>query len=762
MTQSSGVILCLAYILGLLSTAVSWGSYAVVAVGIGAAAVLPRFWRVGPKVVWWLIAGIVSLIATLYLHARTPQPAANDISKFINDSTHQEQIVTVQGKVASTPRLTRSQRGQFWLDASQIDEVKGRNESANVEQRVTGKVYVTVPLLQVTGLYPGQAIAVSGILYKPKSAVNPGSFDFRKFLEQEGTFAGISGQQISFPIAEKRPHWGWWVIRQRIVRSQVRFLGSPEGPLAASMVLGSKAVDLPYDIRDSFIQVGLAHALAASGFQTSLILSLLLALTKRLSPRSQVGWGVAALIMFLGLTGLQPSVLRAVVMGFGALIALAMRRKVKPLSSLLITATLLLIFNPLWIWDLGFQLSFLATLGLLVTVPPLIKQLDWMPPAIACLIAVPIAASVWTLPLQLHVFGIVPLYSLVVNILTTPLISVISIGGIVSALIGLIWPLAGSALSWLLYFPIHWLIELVEFFSQLPGNSIAVGTISILQLLAIYGLIVLAWHQPWWQRRWWLAGVIGFTLVMIPVWQTQASLFRVTLLATKAEPVLVIQEHGKVTLINSGDTDNVRFTVLPFLQQQGINQIDWAIATNSQSSSSDGWLEILKRLQIKNFYDHSILEQDATSNLKLVSAVQAQWGKYHFLSAGQKVSANSTSIQLMNTQAPTLQLVIQDQIWLLVDKPEVNKQEKLAVTERLSPVHVLCWSGESLASDLLKAIKPKVAIASTTTIDPKTMSMLRQGKTQVFLTGRDGAIQWTPRDKFETTVVVPENSSSLI
>src|SRR4028119_1677315 len=112
MTQSSGVILCIAYILGLLSTAVSWGGYAIVAVGIGTATVLPRFWRVGPKVGLWLIAGIVGLLASLYLHVRTPQPAANDISKFVSDTIHQEQIVTVHGKVASTPRLTRSQRGQ--------------------------------------------------------------------------------------------------------------------------------------------------------------------------------------------------------------------------------------------------------------------------------------------------------------------------------------------------------------------------------------------------------------------------------------------------------------------------------------------------------------------------------------------------------------------------------------------------------------------------------------------------------------------------
>jgi competence protein ComEC len=756
MTQISGVILCLAYILGLLSTAISWGSYAVLAMGIGAAVVIPRFWRVGPKAALWLIAGVVGLFATLYLQVQTPQPAVNDISKFVQDvdGTNQEQIFTVQGKIVSPPRLTRSQRGQFWLETTQL-EIKGGDEAA-LAQTVTGKLYVTVPLLQATGLYPGQVIAVTGVLYKPKPAVNPGSFDFRSYLEREGTFAGFSGRQV-IPTAQK-PQWGWWIIRQRIVRSQVRWLGRPEGPIVSSMVLGSKAVDLPYDIRDSFIQVGLAHALAASGFQTSLILSLLLVITKRLSSRAQVAWGVSALVIFLGLTGLQPSVLRAVVMGFGALIALAIRRKVKPLGTLLLAATLLLLFNPLWIWDLGFQLSFLATLGLLVTVPPLIKKLDWIPPAIACLIAVPIAASIWTLPLQLHVFGVVPLYSLVVNVLTTPLISVISISGIISALTALIWPLAGSALSWLLYYPTHWLIVLVQVFSQLPGNSIAVGTISVLQLLAIYGLISLVWLQPWWRRRWWLAGALSFTLVLIPVWQTQATVLRVTVLATDAEPVMVIQEHGQVTLINSGDADTVRFTVLPFLQQQGINKINWAIAINSQSSIS-GWLEILKRLPVKNFYNHVALDSDPATNSKILKAVQAHWAKHHFLSVGQTVTAGSTTMQLINAQAPMLQLEIQGQTWLLLGlKP--NQENKLLT--QLPRVQVLCWSGEVVAPNLLQAIKPQVAIISSPTPDPNTVSTLRQGKTQVFLTGRDGAIQSTPGGKFAAAIIASENRNSLL
>jgi len=161
------------------------------------------------------------------------------------------------------------------------------------------------------------------------------------------------------------------------------------------MVLGSKAVDLPYDIRDSFIQVG--WLMLCSLWISNFFDSWFGAGVKQASfSAAQVGCGVSALVIFLGLTGLQPPVLRAVVMGFGALIALAMRRKLT-VGVTTDCSNALLLFNPLWIWDLGFQLSFLATLGLLVTVPPLTKQLDWLPLAILSLIAVPIAA-LWTLP----------------------------------------------------------------------------------------------------------------------------------------------------------------------------------------------------------------------------------------------------------------------------------------------------------------------------------------------------------------------------
>ncbi len=781
MFQATGVIICLGYIFGLLFTSVPWGGAWVLLLGVLGAVALrkrspnlltlantraksqtaPPLLTKTPRPRVWLIAGFVGLLATLYFQLRLPQPGKNDISKFVPlENSNQEQLFIVRGEVVTTPRLTRNQRGQFWLEATQLDEVKNDRGLTGASKGVTGKLYVTAPILQVTGLHPGQQVAVTGILYKPKPPLNPGAFNFEKFLRQEGTFAGLVGRLVNV-LDEEKPSWGWWKVREKIVRSQVRYLGVPEGPVVSAMVLGSKAVDLPYDIRDAFVKAGLAHALAASGFQTSLILSVVLSLTGRFHRIVQLILGGLGLIIFLCLTGFQPAVLRAVVMGFAALIGLGLKRKVKQLGSLLVAATLLLLFNPLWIWDLGFELSFLATLGLIVTVPPITERLQWLPTAIASLIAVPLAATIWTLPVQLFVFGVVPIYSLILNIITTPLISIISVGGIISALAALIVPEAGSYLAAILHYPTSWLVKLVEFFSTLPGNSLALGKIDIWQLLAIYILLVLVWLVRWWQKRWWFASFIIIGLVLIPVWHSANFLFRVTLLADDEEPVIVIQDRGKVALINSGDEKTGRFTILPFLQQQGINKIDWAIASNFQPSGSSGWLEILSHLPIRVFYDfaYTNFKNPLTSQI-IKKEVEKQKGLYQPVSVGQSVSTNSVVVQFINTGLPVLQMQIQQQVWLFTGNLKPTEIHQLIQTGGLAHPQVIWCPGESL-KELVTTLQPKVAIAITANLEQKALSQLNQGQTKLYFTGKEGAIQWSANTGFETFIQGAENKISV-
>jgi competence protein ComEC len=762
MTPSSGVIICIAYILGLLFAGVPWGSYMLLGVGVASGWIVPRYWRSPLKSRVWPIAGIVGCLAAGYFQMRVPYPTSNDISQFISQSKTSEQIFTVEGKVSSLPRLSNSDRAHFWLEVTRFNEVNGKdNQPTNSSSKtVRGKLYVTAPILQVTGLYPRTLVAVTGKLYQPQPATNPGGFDFRSYLQKNATFTGLSGYQITWLDRNQKIPWGWWQVTQKITQAQVKGLGTPEGLLVSSIVLGSKAVDLPSPIKDKFIQVGLAHALAASGFQVSLILGFLLALTRRLPVKTQVICGSLALFIFVALAGLQPAVLRAAIMGWAALVSLMVRRKTKPLGLLLLAASILLIINPLWIRDLGFQLSFLATCGLVVTVNPLVKKLDWLPQAIASLIAVPIAATIWTLPLQLHFFGIVPPYSILANIVTTPLISVITIVGVLSALASVFVAPLGSLIAGLLYYPTNWLIKIVNLFAWLPGNSFALGQISLWQLLVIYGLIGMVSISKRWQKRWILATLLGISILVLPVWQAKIGQLRVTVLANTSTPILVIQEQGKTTLINNGDADTVKFTLLPFLRQQGINQIDTAIAIQSSPKIIEGWLKLSQTLDIANFYKITDKQTSNDRAKELESAITKQRGSYQVLGPKKPILTNSTRLELIKDEPKIIYLQIGDKTWLSLGNLKLETQKELI--PELPSVQVIYWSGEPLREGLIKKLRPQTAIASAKTIDPDTLKYLQANGTQVYLTGRDGAIEWTAKGEFNTILETGDRNELLL
>jgi competence protein ComEC len=419
------------------------------------------------------------------------------------------------------------------------------------------------------------------------------------------------------------------------------------------------------------------------------------------------------------------------------------------------------LFNPLWIWNLGFQLSFLATLGLVVTASSITQRLDWLPPAIASLISVPLAATIWTLPRLLDFACVIIVYSVPLNILTTPFISVISIGGMISGLVSLISPELGGTLASFLYYPTHWLIQMVEFFDHLPGSQIPVGSISIWQMLTIYLLIILVWLVRWWQKRWWFAGLIAVGLILVPSWHSANNLVRITLLDTKNEPVLVIQDRGNITVINGGNEGTGRFTILPFLRQQGINQINWAIASKFPGYTNDAWLEIMQSLPIKNLYEYTPKLADNIGTQLLQKELQKQQGIYQNLAVGQSINNPTITAQLINDQVPILKLQIFNQNWLLVGNIKSQQIAELIKSGDLSSPQVLWCPSESL-QDLVLALKPQIAIAPANNLDSKVLSSLSKGQTKLFLTGKDGAIQWTPNGNFQTFIQTTENKSSVL
>jgi competence protein ComEC len=192
-----------------------------------------------------------------------------------------------------------------------------------------------------------------------------------------------------------------------------------------------------------------------------------------------------------------------------------------------------------------------------------------------------------------------------------------------------------------------------------------------------------------------------------------------------------------------------------------VNQINWAIANNFQGNKSNAWLELLQRLPIKNFYAYSSKPENSIAIQAIQQELQKHQGIYQPLAIGQVVNTGSMVTQLINDQLPILQLQVFEQNWLLVGNIKSKEVQQLVKNGNLPHPQVLWCSSESL-KDLVLALQPKVAIASSENFDEKTLSELGKSSTQLFFTGRDGAIQWTPNGQFETFIQPTENKSSVL
>ena len=711
-------LFCLAYILGILITsAIDQYALTILIFGLITGGLAWKFasyhqW-LGLRSRSLLVIILIILTSFFYFYLRFPTAKSNDVSQIIPSDTNGIST-TVMGKVINSPTLNRSGKLRFWLETETVN-----NDQKNMA--VEGKLYATIPLNLEDKISSGSKIEITGYLYQPSTPKNPGQFDFKEYLKRNGAFAGISGRELT--VIQKN-NWGFWRLRDRIIKVHQKALDSPKGMLVSSMVLGRRAVSLPYELQEEFLRAGLAHFLAASGFHVSLLLGFILVITKRFRASISLIIGLGILLLYVGLTGLQPSILRASLMGIAGLIGLVTDRKVGAVKSLLMIATILLLINPLWIIDLGFQFSFLATLGLIVTIPNFLDKLEFLPPTLAKLIAVPIVAFVWIFPLQLFYFGTVAPYSIILNILATPLAILIILGGMLSGFIGLLVSDLGSLIALLLSYPTQGLISLVSVFNRLPASYLLFGKIALWQLLTVYSLILFVWRVPQGKKYWKLVSLSAIALLIFPVIYKQFTLQQITVFATEKPAVILIQNRGHTTLINCGDENTIQYTILPFLQQEGVQTIDSAIALSSQNQ----WQYLLENVSIKSLFNSQITAREVETLFNVQAVVKKP---FDLLKNRRLTLERINSIFTINLNKKS---------WGFLENPTRSIS---SFPEDLKAIDVLLWEGKRLDRSWLAILKPKTVILVSNEILEEFKQDLQQKRINVHVTGEEGAIQWT-------------------
>ena len=426
---------------------------------------------------------------------------------------------------------------------------------------------------QCPALQQGWRLQVQGRLRRPQVSPHPLLAAPAERLARQGSFSQLQVQDFEVlqraptPVAD---------LRRRMAQALVQHAGPNNGSVLAALVLGSAVVPVPAELREAFRAAGLSHALAASGFHLSVLLGVVLPLGKRLPRLGRLTLAAAAMGLFVLLAGPQPSVLRAVLMGGLALGVVECGYRGRPLGILAASALVLLLARPDWLLDVGFQLSVVATAALVVSARPLELGLRrWLPGWLAVATAVPLAASLYTLPLQLLHFGVVPLYAVPANLVVAPLLTPLTLGAMALACLAVILPpllpLVTAPVAWLT----NVLVAVVKLFAALPMAQWQLGRPAPgLVLLFTVALLALAW--PALARRWRLLGAALFALV-VAVQFSLLSADQLLLVHQGRLDLLVARHQGRAVLVSSSGDGFSCSQASQLARGLGVQRYDWAL-----------------------------------------------------------------------------------------------------------------------------------------------------------------------------------------
>jgi competence protein ComEC len=346
----------------------------------------------------------------------------------------------------------------------------------------------------------GSQIIFKKQLQEIKNAGNPGGFDYKRY----SLFHGITHQVYLRPneflvLKEKKEKWLDKFLnksRERVLNILRRNIkGDKEFGLTEALLIGYKD-DLDQALVQSYTNTGVVHIIAISGLHLGLIYWLLIKLFKPLQKRKHIKWLrpiliIAGLWLFSLLAGAQASVLRSAVMFTCIVLGESLSKKTSIYNTMAISAFLLLCYNPYWLWDVGFQLSYAAVLSIIIFMKPIYNWF-YFPNKLVDFIwklnAVTIAAQILTVPLSIYHFHQFPNYFLLTNFVAVPLSSLIVLGEILLCVVSFVPAIAilvGKLISLFIWL-MNSYIERIESlpFSLWDGLQISVGQMILLIVFA--------------------------------------------------------------------------------------------------------------------------------------------------------------------------------------------------------------------------------------------------------------------------------------
>ena len=759
----------------------------------------------------------LAIFLTGFLHLTNSQTyPANHISKFISDKP---QKVYVLGKVVTNPEVSQTfyhskkttftfrtddlRIGKSWQTVEGLVKVTLYGERKDRE----GKIRVAY----------GDELVLQGSLVRPPGLRNPGGFNYREYLANHNIFGllkvkekdalkvmspgpslranavseAISKEEIASSPSVPRNDGilkAIFAFKQKLHQIIYHHLEPQQAALLSAILLGERS-RLSQDVKDIFINTGTIHIFAISGLHVGLIALILIALFRfmRLPRRLTFIFTIFLLISYAALSGARPSVVRATIMAVTVLLGLLINREVRIYNSLGLAALIILLFHPHYLFDSGFQLSFLSVISIVYFTPKIEKTF----PArlvsqqaggsthnrfffyLIRAFSVSLAAWIGIAPLTAYYFNIVTPVAVLANLVVIPLLFLVVSVGICFLIFAYLWVPLGAIFAQTCSLSLFGLTKLASLISQIPLGLFHSPRPGIFFLCSYYALVLLIFNYKKLKLSSGKAMVILLLaanfLVWKPLFETYSDKLTVTFLDVGLGDAIFVEFPGGGTMLIDGGSghefDAGRWVILPFLWNRGIRKIDAVVLTHSDNDHVGGLASVLKDIKVNYVFDNG-LPKDSISYKNYRVQVAKNVSHYQVLKRGEKILGiprvnlfvvhppspllSGTSADA-NNNSVVLRLVYKDVSFLFCADIQKDAMEQLLPLSPMLKSTIIKvphhGSDEGKTEGyLFQAISPKFAVISVDRNNrfgfsaPEVVERLKKLGTEVYKTSDSGAV----------------------
>lgn len=533
-------------------------------------------------------------------------------------------------------------------------------------------------------LYQGDTIQVRTRVREPFGTRNPGGFDYGAYLRQHGIEA-VAMVRGPDRITTRSPGmfegglFFWNQIdrwRDQVRQAVLSNLSDPARGLFLGMIVGEQSY-IDQEVRDDFMTTGTVHIISISGSHLGLLAFLSFFSVRGLTRRMPVYWlewlscriipkqlavvlTIPLVVFYTLLSGAHVATVRSLIMIILYLLAVWLGHERQILIALGVSALIATVFNPMVIYDLSFQLSYVSVLAIAMALnwtkfseeeeanvtPAKEKLKKWASQyfLISC------SATLATMPLVAYYFNQVAWIGVLANMVVVPFVGFVVVPlGLLSSILVLVFGLENLPLTWMTQSILDSLTALVGFLANAPGAEWHVASPSLIAIVGFYVCLMLAFrlHRP-------IPRLIGTAMVVVLIiwwlWSPRHLFDDNTLRTTfldvgQGDATLLELPDGQTVLIDGGAAydrwDMGRMVVGPYLWDRGIRTIDHLIATHPQLDHVGGLAWVVKHFDVGHFWTNGV-QRDEAFYKKLNQAVREQKLDEQIAWAGQDLLKGRT------------------------------------------------------------------------------------------------------------------------